>query len=1258
MKRICALFTSLIFTGQLFAQVIDAEPEVTNLCTGGVATLTATINPPGTGGALGSLPTTDYAVSNVPYAPDPLTAGTDVFLLDDNQTALIPIGFDFCYFGNTYTQFIIGSNNWIGFQTGETSTWVTTAIPNASGAAPRNTIMGPWQDINPGVGGTVKYALYGTAPFRRLAVSWNNVPMFSCTGQLYSSQIIIYESSNVIETHILNKSLCTSWNSGNAVHGLHNSTGTMAIVVPGRNNTQWTANNEGTRFTPNGTATYTINWYILPANTLIASDTFTIPPAVSPYTSTINVTPPTSPQYYYAEVTGPNGCGTGAPNTDTVVVNSITIFVDAGPYVSICEGQSTMLNAVGGINYSWSPPIGLSDPNVPNPIAFPSTTTTYAVTITDPLGCTATDTVTVGVNPVPLVDAGFYSAVCAGEAITLGGNGSAGTYLWTPGETLSDSTVLTPDASPTVTTLYTLTITNSLGCSASDTVSVAILNSSMNAGADTSICPGTSVSLGASGGTNYSWLPVIGLSDPAIANPVASPAATTTYTVTITDSGTGCSDTDSLTITVYPAVIAEAGTDTSICIGNNTTLGASGGINYAWTPTSGLSDSTSFNPVASPTTTTTYSVIVTDASGCVSSDSITVTVNSLPLVDAGSDFSICTGASAPLNATGADTYTWSPGTMLNDSTISNPIATPTVPTTYIVIGTDTNGCVASDSIIISINNLAISVGPDATICSGDSATLTVSGGVTYIWSPSSTLNNDTISNPVATPIGTTTYTVIGTAATGCADTAFVTVNVNPLPVVNAGSSLSICTGSTANLSVTGANTYIWSPAGSLNNANIPNPIASPTSTTTYTVVGTDLNGCTNSDTATVIVYPIPVANAGTNTSICAGDSTTLGASGGGTYSWSPSIGLSSTTIANPVAIPGSTTTYTVTVTGGGFCSSSAQVTITVNPVPVANAGVDVSICNGGSTVLNASGADTYFWTPSGGLSSSTSPNPTANPVSTTQYVLTASTVAGCTDTDTITVNVSNALSLMSPVVTDETCTNDNGTIVAGSVSGGNPPYTYSLGGPSQNSPAFTSLSAGTYTLIVTDNNSCVTSQSVTVGQLVNINAAFTATPATGPNPLNVSFSNSSTGATSYLWDFGNGSTSISTNPSTVYLQSGTYTVLMIAMNGGPPCIDTMAMTINVFEEALYVIPNVFTPNGDANNDIFIIQSIGVDQLEGEIFNRWGKKVYEWSGDANSGWDGRVNGKVAQDGTYFYVIKVKGTDGKESEEKGYFQLLGN
>ncbi len=174
------------------AQTVDASPEVSTICFGATATLTATYAGPVV------TSTTNYSISTVPYAPDPFT-GTAVSLSDDSQTGFLPIGFNFCYFGQTYTQFIIGSNNWVGFLAGQTTTWVTTAIPNNGGTAPMGTIMGAWQDINPFAGGTVTYAVYGTAPNRRLVVSWSNVPMFSCTGQLYTSQIKIYETTNIIE---------------------------------------------------------------------------------------------------------------------------------------------------------------------------------------------------------------------------------------------------------------------------------------------------------------------------------------------------------------------------------------------------------------------------------------------------------------------------------------------------------------------------------------------------------------------------------------------------------------------------------------------------------------------------------------------------------------------------------------------------------------------------------------------------------------------------------------------------------------------------------------------------------------------------------------------------------------------------------------------------------------------------------------------------------------------------------------------------
>lgn len=1263
MKRLATiLFIATFGSSQLFAQLIDVTPEVSTACNGGAVTLNANVTQPGSNNASGSLPTDSYRIDSIGYSPNSFGAGTVVsnfagsILGDDAVSQALSIGFNFCFYGNTYSQFYVGTNGWISFSAGQPDAYTSAPIPSTAANVPKNCIMGPWQDWIPengaGYPNNIRYTTVGTAPNRKLIVSWNKIPLYSaggaCDASLGTFQIVIYESSNVIENYIKDKPNCPA--TSTAVLGIHNSTGTAALTLTGRNSTVWTATNEGWRYTPNGAATYNINWYILPANTLVGTGT------------SITVTPTTSPEYYYAQVSGPSGCGVGTPATDTVFINSETVIANAGRDTVICIGDSVLMNASGGFTYSWAPATGLSNPNIANPKASPNGITTYTVTITGILGCVSTDVVIVDVNPLPLVDAGPSSGLCIGDNIMMGGNGSAGTYSWSPGATLDDPTSLTPIATPTITTTYTLTITSAQGCMASDTASVIILTPIANAGLDTAICPGTSTTLNASGGDTYSWSPVTGLSDPAIFNPIADPTVTTTYTVVVTNSSSGCSAIDSVTVTILPAVIADAGQNVSICKGNNTTLGASGGSSYAWTPTTSISDPSIFNPVASATTTTTYTVIVTAASGCVSSDSVKVTVNNLPVVFAGNDIGVCTGDSVQLNATGALSFLWSPGATLSDSTISNPKASPPSLTTYIVTGTDVNGCIDTDTIKVSINGLVLTMSPNTTtICSGDSTVLNVSGGQTYIWSPASTLDNATISNPKAKPIGTTTYTVTGTDSNGCSATSTVTVNVNLLPVVNAGTSLSVCLGSNANLSVgpgSNATLYSWSPAASLNNPNIPNPIATPFVTTLYTLTGTK-NGCSATDTITVVVNQPPAVSAGSNTSICLGASTQLAATGVGSFSWAPSAGLSNGSIANPVATPVSTTTYTATLTGAGFCTASAQVTITVNSVPTATASTTNSnICNGTSTQLNATGGGTYFWTPHAGLSNSQSANTTATPTGTTKYIITVSNAAGCIDTASVIINVSNAIIISSVTVVDETCSNGDGSISVGNVTGGNAPYSYSLNGsPSQPSALFPSLATGTYLLSVKDATGCTTSQTIVVGQLTNIDASFTANPPSGPKPLPVSFTNTSTGATNYVWNFGNGSNAFSTNASTIYPNNGTYIVTLYASNG-PSCIDSSSVTINVFEEVAIIIPNIFTPNGDGHNDVFVIQSSGVSEINGSILNRWGKKVFEWTGDANSGWDGKINGGSAQDGTYYYILKIKTNSGEEKEEKGYVQALSN
>ncbi|MEX1189235.1 MAG: hypothetical protein WED33_08250, partial [Bacteroidia bacterium] len=207
--------------------------------------------------------TNSYAISTVPFAPYPVLGGNSVTMVDDQINGPLPIGFQFCFFGNTYTQFYLGSNGWIGFTPGQTIAFTANPIPNPGVFVPKNCIMGPWMDWNPGVGtGSpyIRYQTQGIAPYRRLIVQWTTVPLYQCTASNGTFQIVIYESTNIIENFITSKPVCSVWAGGTATQGLHNMAGTIAVAVPGRNSSVWNVTNDGKRYTPNGPPNYTLNW--------------------------------------------------------------------------------------------------------------------------------------------------------------------------------------------------------------------------------------------------------------------------------------------------------------------------------------------------------------------------------------------------------------------------------------------------------------------------------------------------------------------------------------------------------------------------------------------------------------------------------------------------------------------------------------------------------------------------------------------------------------------------------------------------------------------------------------------------------------------------------------------------------------------------------------------------------------------------------------------------------------------------------------
>jgi predicted transcriptional regulator len=627
---------------------------------------------------------------------------------------------------------------------------------------------------------------------------------------------------------------------------------------------------------------------------------------------------PTVTTTYTVSVTDDNGCQ--ASTSVTVVVNPLPTPIISGD-LEICVGETTRLTASGGALYSWNNGVNVYWQDV-----SPTVTTTYTVTVTDDNGCQASTSVTIIVNPLPIPTISGDLEICVGETTRLTASGGA-SYSWSNGVN-----VYWQDVSPTVTTTYTVSVTDDNGCQASTNVTVVVnpLPTPTISG-DLEICVGETTRLTASGGASYSWSNGVNVYWQDV-----SPTVTTTYTVTVTDDN-GCQASTSVTVIVNPLPTPIISGDLEICVGETTRLTASGGASYSWS--NGVNV---YWQDVSPTVTTTYTVSVTDDNGCQASTNVTVVVNPLPTPTISGDLEICVGETTRLTASGGASYSWSNGVNVYWQDVS-----PTVTTTYTVTVTDDNGCQASTNVTVVVNPLPTpTISGDLEICVGETTRLTASGGASYSWS-----NGVNVYWQDVSPTVTTTYTVSVTDDNGCQASTSVTVIVNPLPTPIISGDLEICVGETTRLTASGGSTFVWS------NGEITSAIdVNPTVTTTYSVTVTDANGCQASANVTVVVNSFANATISGDLEICAGESTTLTASGGSTYIWNNGSTTSQITV-----IPSSTSTYSVTVSTGTGCQSVASVTVTVNALPVAGISGNTDICIDECTTLTATGGVSYEW---------------------------------------------------------------------------------------------------------------------------------------------------------------------------------------------------------------------------------------------------------------------------------------------------------
>lgn len=312
-------------------------------------------------------------------------------------------------------------------------------------------------------------------------------------------------------------------------------------------------------------------------------------------------------------------------------------------------------------------------------------------------------------------------------------------------------------------------------------------------------------------------------------------------------------------------------------------------------------------------------------------DSVVISVDT-PLVKTINDTTVCKNSPFPLQATGASTWLWSPAAGLSNAAVSNPVATLTDHTEYIVTGTDIYGCTAKDTVDISLFPVpVILTDHDLLICPNTSVHLLANSALlSYVWTPGGTLNNPIIANPVATPAKNTMYTVQVTDANNCTYVDSVDVRIRSIQFT-ASQDQAICRGSSIGLKAAGGDSYQWQPAGSLNDAAIANPVATPDTTTEYNVhIGENTCGTDTTINLRVVVNPPPVVTAQkTNDINCTSPNAKLSAGGALSYVWFPATGLDNPNIYNPTSGTDTTTTYFVKGTNQYGCSDTAAITVYV-----------------------------------------------------------------------------------------------------------------------------------------------------------------------------------------------------------------------------------------------------------------------------------------------------------------------------------------
>ncbi len=829
---------------------------------------------------------------------------------------------------------------------------------------------------------------------------------------------------------------------------------------------------------------------------------------------------------YNVTVTDANGCSSVSTN-QTITVNALpTAQISTNGSTNLCTGGSITLMATPSASYLWS--TGATTSSITT-----STAGTYTVVVTNANGCSATSTATnvvVNASPSATVTASGPTTICSGNNVVLTAASVIGNaYQWMNNGVLisgATSNALTATASGS----YAVIVTNAYGCTATSVATpvtvVLASTSNITASGTTSLCNNASVTLTASSGASYLW------SNGATTQAITVNTAAN-YTVTVTNA-LGCSATSVATpviVNASPAATITAGGPTTFCQGSNVVLTASAGATYLWS-------NGATTAAITATTPGTYSVFITNASGCSATSAGTaITVNAAPVanITAGGATTFCSGGSVTLTASAGTSYLWSTG-----ATTASITATTAGSRTVTV--TNAAGCsTTSAPINIVVNTMptaTITAGGPTSICSGSNVTLTASGGSTYVWN-----NGATTASIVANTSGNYSVTVYN--ANGCsAISTPTTVTVNNPSVANVSTSgpTTFCQGGSVNLTATTAASYAWSNGATTQSISV-------NTSGNYSVLLTNASGCTSTSpviAVTANALPTATITAGGSTTFCQGGSVTLTASPATSYLWSNGATGSSinvTTAGN----------YTVQIANNSGCTAnSTATTVTVNALPVATitAGGSLSICAGSSVNLTASTGTAYLW--SNGATTATIAASNAG-----NYTVQVSNAAGCTSTSAVSSVVVNALPTPSVTSVGSTTICQGASVTLTTANGSGLTYQWKNNGTNisgATAASYVASTAGNYTVQVTNAAGCSgtsTATTVTVNALpvASISNSGSNTICSGSS-VNLT---ASTG-TAYAWSNGATAATIAVNAT------GNYSVIVTNAAG---CTSSAATTITV-----------------------------------------------------------------------------------------------